>query len=88
MKKYQIEYWSDKIREVEAVRETDHFMFVVRNGKEYREKKNTGYYKVFDSWEQAQDFLVKRTQSHIENLRSQIEREGARLATIVTMQKP
>ncbi len=88
MKKYQIDKWSDAIRETEVVRETDHFMFVMRNGKEYREKKNTGYYKAFDSWEQAHEYLVQRTQASIDGLREQVTSESARLAKIVSMTKP
>ncbi len=89
MKKYQIGMYGDDITEVDVIRETDKCVFVrTSGGQERRERKDAGYYRKFDSWEQARDVLIERTQRRLKSLQDQVHAESDRLAELAARKKP
>lgn len=76
MKKFRIYF--GKIEEVEIERETEKFYFI--GGR--RCEKDGWAGAVYDTWEQARDVMIKRSEERIVSLKSDISREEEYLTKI------
>lgn len=76
MKKFRIYF--GKIEEVEIERETEKFYFI-----EGRRREKDGWAgDVYDTWEQARDVMIKRSEERIVSLKRDIAEEETRIAKI------
>jgi hypothetical protein len=68
MKKYKATFYYDgSIEEIEVTKETEHFFFYVLRNYERREKKVTDRSVLFDTWEQAHDWLMKKAKDRVDS---------------------
>lgn len=66
------------IKKVECERESDHSVFFGKRN----ERKESQYHKYFDSFKEAQDFLIARLHRHIYFAKNKIENLEKDLAEI------
>lgn len=75
MKKYLAKTFYNKIDEVEILRETNSFVYIIGyNGKEIREAKISNYDCYFDTYQEAKDWLLRLHNDKIESLERQLNR--------------
>lgn len=79
----------EQIEALEVVKETAHYVtFVAEWGhrkSEHREKKDSGYYKWFDTWEEAHAYLLERAQGSVRNCSLSLDRARERLRRVEAM---
>jgi len=72
MIKYKV--WSTKIEKVEIERETAQTVFYVSDrGQMVSERKQSSYYNYFDTFFEAQNFILTELNTKIESLEAQID---------------
>ena len=91
MIKFEMNY-SDEIIEVEVVRETDKTVWVKSKGWHDEEvvnqrRKDSSYRPLFDSWEDAHNSIIVKTEKEIENYKYNLKRAEERLIKINSMVK-
>lgn len=73
MKKYVARKYYNKIDEVEILRETNSFVYIIGyNGKEIREAKISNCDCYFDTYQEAKDWFLKLHNDEIESLERQL----------------
>lgn len=73
MKKYLAKTFYNKIDEVEILRETDHYVYIIGyDGNEKRESKSTSHDSYFDTYKEAKDWFLKLHNDEIESLERQL----------------
>jgi hypothetical protein len=69
MIKYRADVYLERIVAVDVEKETDHFVWV----KGAKCAKNTRYTFLCDTWQEAQDVLVRNLESRVLRVRSQLD---------------
>jgi hypothetical protein len=88
MIRYMTEKYGIDITPVEVVKETEKSVFVQVGKRLDRHAKKTAYDQWFTTWEEAHNFLVKRTQGKIRRLKDDLEGAEENLAELLTLEKP
>ena len=87
-------YGKDLIEPVNVVKATEKTVTILRpagwNGKpkEDRSAINSSYHNHFRTWDEAQAYLIAKSQGRIESLRRQLEVEKSHLGNIRSLKKP
>ena len=88
---YGIERWSDGIKPVSVVKETEKTISIVGKyggNRAVRTDKVGNSERYFRTWEEAHAYLLSRCQSHVENARRQLEKANSTLGNVKGMKKP
>ncbi len=89
MIKYEVSKYSDEIKSVEVVKETDKTVWVKTDwfGKEsIRQNRKDSYYtKLFDSWDEAKNYMIISSERVIESYKRNMDDEIKRLNKIKSM---
>lgn len=86
MKKYITGRYDILIEEVDLIRETDVTIWYVdsKDRKQNCRKKST-YSQVWDSFEEAKDYLLKKENDHFEKLSKWLKDSGDRIEKITNL---
>lgn len=89
MKKYKIEKYSDEIKTVQILRETEKSVFFNRfsNSSEFRELKRTEWHCYFDSFEEAKKYLLDRFKNKITSLKKQLNKAEMSFEKIINLKE-
>jgi hypothetical protein len=83
MIKYRAEFFDGpKIKKIEVVKESDHFIWAV-DGR--REKKETLDSRLFDSFEEAQNFLINEWRERLEIYKRRTNQVNQELHDIIKL---
>jgi len=77
-----------EIDKVEVERETEYFVFVLRNGKEVRDGKKTEWAEYYDTWDEAHAALMKDAEQKITNARRSLEYAHGFQGNVKGMKRP
>lgn len=88
MKKYKTGGWKELIEECDALRETEHFVYLKGSLGERRVAKRGEYDNYFNSWEEAHNFLLERAEAEVEGYQNRLESAKGRLDNIKVLKKP
>ena len=88
MIRYKVSKYTLDIQPIDVVKETDKSVFIQQGRNLNRQAKETTYDQWFTTWEDAHNFLVKRTESKIEYLKGRLEDTEDNLTEILNMDKP
>lgn len=84
MIKYKAEIWHNEIDEVEVERETESSVWI--NGRRHAKQTSCACY--FDTWDEALDYKLSKSQDEVERARSALERAKSKLGNIKGLKKP
>jgi len=74
MKKFRTGTYRELIQTIEVTKESDKTVwFKLPNGSEDRCLKQSDSYQVFDSFEEAKEFLLNKNNSKLERLNNQVK---------------
>jgi hypothetical protein len=82
MIKFRTESYSNEIKKIEIIKETDKSIIYNNGRREVRELKNTSYSNYFDSFERAKYFLIETVTNKIISSKEEIKRLELRLDKI------
>lgn len=89
MKRFKTTRYSVSIEAVEITKETDKTVFFkVRSGAIHSERKQTDYHQWFTTWDQAHNFLVRRTENQIHTIEDRLIGAKEDLAELLQMARP
>ena len=88
MIRYKVSKYRIDIEPLEVVRETEKSVYIQQGRGLSRQAKETAYDQWFTTWQDAYNFLVKRTESKIEYLKGRLEDTEDNLTEILNMEKP
>jgi hypothetical protein len=88
MIKYKTKKYDVEIAPVEISKETECFVWVKGNQKDFREAKNSAWSAFHDTWQAAKDYLVARESQKVDALRLQLERAKGELGNAKGLREP
>jgi hypothetical protein len=89
MKRYKVEKYNNDIKTVEVWRETEKAVFFANaRGGVDQERKGADWHQWFNTWHQAKNFLIGRTENQISYLESKLCATRADLTEILQMMPP
>jgi hypothetical protein len=81
-------WYNNEIEQIEVRGETEHTIIRMNGNREHKRSLNKTGTNYFDTWEEAHDFLVRRTKQDINSLTIQLRNEERILKEIEEMKPP
>jgi len=78
MIKYKAYWTNGSIDQIEVIKETKNFVFLVADKEWFpdgrKEAKESDFHKYFDDYSDAKEWVIKNLSAHIERLRNEVAR--------------